>query len=339
VSVIENNGIWELRNFQRRILYRNINFDGRKRLKMKKCIVTGGAGFIGSHVVDFLAKEGYDVMVLDNFSTGKEENLLPDRKNVWWGNVDICDDAKVIGFFLAFKPDIVIHLAAQAAITTAMQNPYLDLNTNGMGTLTMAMISKKFEVQRFIYASTSAVYGDFHRLAMDETTPPHPDNYYGVSKLAGEGYLRSTDLISRTVLRFGNVYGPRQVPIGENQVIARMMRHFYKGDDFKIFGNGKQKRDFIYVEDVARSVVAAINGKSGVYNIAGGASYSINEVAAMVAETCGVPGYRWSYDRAREDLRTNVRMRIEKAQGGLGWTPQVDMRVGLRETLDWWKKQ
>lgn len=306
--------------------------------KLKNFIVTGGAGFIGSHVVDLLASSGHRVMVLDNFSTGRHETLLPERPNVSVVECDIRSDGEVMSAFLVEKDiDAVIHLAAQAAITTAMKNPYTDLSVNGMGTLTLLKISEKFKVKRFIYASTSAVYGD-RLLGMSEDTPIRPENYYGVSKATGELYTRIADLRT-TILRFGNVYGPRQVPIGENQVIARMMRHLFKGDEFHIFGDGKQCRDFVYVEDVARAVVMAIDRSTGIYNISGGKSYSINQVARMVAMTYGMDGYRWDYDYKRRDERKNALMYIHRAEDKLGWKPGVEMALGLRETLEWWRQQ
>jgi len=311
---------------------------GRKMPNLRKFIVTGGAGFIGSHVVDLLASGGHRVMVLDNFSTGRRENLLPERENVSVMECDIRRDGEVMAAFLVDRDiDAVIHLAAQAAITTAQQNPYTDLSINGMGTLTLLKMCEKFKVKRFIYASTSAVYGD-RLLGMSEETPIRPENYYGVSKATGELYTRIADLRA-TILRFGNVYGPRQVPIGENQVIARMMRHLFQGEEFYIFGDGKQCRDFIYVEDVARAVMMAIDGPMGIYNIAGGRSYSINQISKLVASTCGVDGYRWDYDYKRRDERKNALMYIHKAEDKLGWKPGVEIALGIRETMEWWRKQ
>lgn len=303
---------------------------------MAKYVVTGGAGFIGSHVADMLVSGGHKVLILDNFSTGKREYVSHLDSEVL--ECDIRNDGDVLKSLSRFKPDGIVHMAAQPAITQAWRNPYTDLSVNGMGTLTMLLAAKKFNVDRFVYASTSAVYGDKRIMGMKEGTPRRPDNPYGVSKLVGEMYTRVVD-VSTTVLRFGNVYGPRQVPIGENQVIARMMRHLIKGDEFYIFGDGKQKRDFIYVEDVARAVVKALTGLPGTYNIAGGQSVSVNQVAMTVADACGIPTYRWDYDYRRRDERKNVRLMIELAKEKLDWEPGVELAVGIRETLEWWKSQ
>lgn len=309
---------------------------------MTKYIVSGGAGFIGSHVVDRLVKDGHSVMILDDFSTGKIENIdqYETNENVIAMECDISNEIEVLGAFISYKPDGVIHLAAQAAISTAEADPVLDLRVNGLGTLNMLRHAKVAGVDRFVYASTSAVYG--HKLlGMNEGTSKCPDTYYGVSKYVGEMYCQIMDL-QTTVLRFGNVYGPRQVPIGENQVIARMMRHLIHGDDFCIFGDGKQRRDFVFVEDVANAVVMAAYDKSlsmhQVYNIAGGESASVNAVAHLVAKACELPGYEWEYDRKRMDDRTNVMMIIEAAFVGLGWKPEVSLLDGLRKTVEWWRQ-
>lgn len=319
-----------------------------------KFMVSGGAGFIGSHVVDRLAKDDHSVLVLDDFSTGRIENLLHHKylteytglkqsanENVIVLGCNISHPAEVLGAFIAYKPDVVIHLAAQAAISTAIADPVLDLQVNGVGTLNMLKNAMDAEVDRFVYASTSAVYG-YKLLALSEGTNKCPDTYYGVSKYVGEMYCNMMDL-QTTVLRFGNVYGPRQVPIGENQVIARMMRHLIQGEEFYIFGDGEQKRDFVFVEDVARAVVMAAYDKTysmhQVYNIAGGKSYSINAVARMVAKACELPGYDWEYDKKRMDERTNVRMKIENAFAGIGWEPDTSLQVGLQKAAEWWREQ
>lgn len=309
---------------------------------MARILVSGGAGFIGSHVVDRLVERRHQVFVLDNLSTGKAENLFHHRDNpdVQFKRGDILIELEVMGAFEVFKPEIVVHLAAQAAISTAEENPRTDLMSNGYGTLNMLLQAKQHGVKRFVYASTSAVYGS-KLLAMSEhTTNLCPENPYGVSKLTGEMYCRIFDLHS-SVLRFGNVYGPRQVPIGENQVIARMMRHLVYNEPFYIFGDGHQKRDFVYVEDVARAVVLAAEDKRvhmrDTYNVAGGQSYSVNGVAKILAELWGYKD-KWMYKRSRMDPRTNVRMNIDLIRAELDWEPVTNLPSGLQKTIEWWRK-
>lgn len=310
---------------------------------MAKILISGGSGFIGSHVVDRLVERKHEILVFDNFSTGKRENLARhfDNPDVKIEEGDIIVELEVMGAFETFKPQIVIHLAAQAAITTAEQNPGKDLLTNAYGTLTMLRWAQSHRVKRFVYASTSAVYG--HKLlAMSEhTTNLCPDNYYGVSKLAGEMYCRVMD-VPTTILRFGNVYGPRQVPIGENQVIARMMRFLMFNDPFFIFGDGHQKRDFVYVEDLAEAVVKAAEddrlNMNNVYNVAGGQSYSMNGVSKAVADLWGYKD-RWQYKKSRMDPRTNSRMAVDLIEQELDWKPKTNLRAGLQKTIEWWKDQ
>lgn len=295
-------------------------------------IVTGGAGFIGSHVVDLLVKKGHTVLILDNLSTGRQENINTDNK-VHFMKVDI-RISNITEIVEDFKPKAILNLAAQAAITTALIDPRKDLLTNGIGTINMLELAKKTGA-KFVYASTSAVYGDKVTKPLTEDMELRPDNPYGISKLCGEMYARIYD-VDATILRFGNVYGPRQVPIGENQVIARMLGHLTRWDEFKIFGDGMQKRDFVYVEDVARAVVMAIKGTSGVYNIASGFSHSVNEVGENLADLFGIPGYSWEHDHNRQDERRNVQTIVERAEKDLTWRATTPIRLGLLETKEWW---
>ena len=298
--------------------------------------ITGGAGFIGSHVVDLLAGK-HELMIIDNFSTGKHQNIsdaLTKHYPIALHDADICNLPVVLGLFDAFKPTHVVHLAAQAAITTSLSNPAFDLVTNAIGTLNVITASKKAGVKKVVFSSTSAVYKNSRR-KLRENSILEPDSPYGISKLTAESYLR-TMFPHTTILRFGNVYGPRQVPIGENQVIPRMIKHFKFGDEFYIFGDGKHQRDFIYVEDVAEAVRAALYGTCGIYNIASGNCFSVNEIASIVADMFGVAGYKWDYAPAREQ-REKVQMDVSAAKSGLGWKPKVMLREGLQRTMTYWE--
>ena len=304
-----------------------------------KILVTGGAGFIGSHVVELLQKANDDILVLDDFSTGHMRNIehLLTYANVHVVDHDISTMPNLQTLFVQFKPDVVIHLAAQAAITTAKNDPLRDLRINGIGTLNLLTVAERYQVSRFVYASTSAVYGDKNYLMpylmpVAEKNPLMPDNEYGISKLTGEHYVRLSKL-KTAILRFGNVYGPRQVPIGENQVIARMIRHFEKGDEFYIFGDGKQKRDFVFVEDVAQAVKVAM-GRGGIYNIASGKSVSVNEIAKTVARIYEAEGYQWEHKLERQDTRMNVRMNVSEAWEGLTWKAHTSLEDGLKRTIN-----
>lgn len=311
-----------------------------------RTLISGGAGFIGSHVADALQSAGHHVLILDNFSTGNMKNImqfLADGGKYRQADVRLCDGdisifETVSDVFRTFRPEAVIHLAAQAAISTSIENPIQDLTVNGIGTLNMLAAAKKYEVKRFVFSSTSAVYRASKFFSTKEDAPLEPNTPYGVSKLAAEMYVRSM-FRGAVVLRFGNVYGPRQVPIGENQLLSRMIRHFKYGDKFFIFGSGDQKRDYVYVTDVVEAIICSLYGDaSGTYNIATGRSTSVNEIAALVEDYYGVPGYKWEHT-STEDPRRKVCMDVTAAACGLGWKAQVGIKEGVIKTADWWEKK
>jgi len=303
-----------------------------------RILITGACGFIGSHVVELLVKSGNHILVVDNFSTGKMENIseLIDR---YPSKIDVAEgDIVSLPFlnrtFADFKPKYVIHLAAQAAITTAWQNPVKDISINAIGTLNVIQACKQTGVDKIIFSSTSAVYKETNA-KLKETSQVSPSSPYGISKLAAEYYLRSMFPAS-TILRFGNVYGERQVPIGENQLIPRMIRHFKYGDIFYINGDGKQERDFVYVGDVAQAVTNALYNKPGIFNISSGQSFSVNEIAGMIDEIYDIPNYKWEHTDVN-DQRRKVCLDISDAYSGLSWKPIINIREGIKKTVDWWE--
>lgn len=303
-----------------------------------KIIVTGGCGFIGSHVVELLVGEGNRVTVLDNLSSGLVANLEGLKGQRGLANVELCDVRQIHAmrpFFERVKPDAVIHLAAQPAITTSWKMPYLDAQVNALGILNVIRLAKDYDVRRIVFSSTSAVYAEKRWGALNETDKTVPDSPYGLSKLTAEHYLRLLFKDS-VVLRFANVYGPRQVPLGENQVVARMISHFLKGSDFKIHGDGRQTRDYIYVEDVAEAVAQALHAEDGTYNVSTGRSLSVMDVAAQVANAYGVPGYPWEHDRY-DDGRRAVRMNPGKFKQMAAWKARTSFHDGLQKTIAWWE--
>lgn len=300
-----------------------------------KILITGGCGFIGSHVVDLLAAEGnlVELLIVDNLSSG--ENIDKSLRNARLDVFDIINADFLEHAFQKFRPEVAIHLAAQPAITISLEEPIHDLRVNAIGTLNVIKAAKEVGA-RVIFSSTSAVYDDANICPLQETDHLVPSSPYGMSKLAAEFYIR-TYLQDYVILRFGNVYGPRQVPLGENQVIPRMIRHFEKGTKFEIHGDGSQKRDFVFVKDVAQAVALAIKGKIGIYNIASGFTYSINELASMVEEMYGLPKpYPWKHSKY-QDPRQDSRMDIDTARRGLQWYPTTSMKDGLLQTLEWWR--
>lgn len=299
-----------------------------------KILVTGSAGFIGSHVVDLLLKEGHQVLGLDDMSSGHEENL---NLKADFHKLNIASWYELVAEFVDFEPEAVIHLAAQPSICDSIDNPIRDGYVNVMGTLNVIRASQKIGVKRLVFSSTSAVYDDMYSsLPTPEEWPTHPSSPYGISKLAAESYVRLLMPNEGTVLRFGNVYGPRQLPLGQNQVVPKMIRHFEYGDEFVIHGGGFQQRDMVYVGDVARACLLALEGTPDIYNIASMRAVSVNQVASIIENIYEVPGYAWEHDN-QEDPRLKVELNIWKAEKGLGWKPEVDLKEGLKKTVEWWK--
>jgi len=303
-----------------------------------RIVVTGGAGFIGSHVVDLLLQKNHTVLVLDNFSTGKMDNLTGyslEHSGLIIKDCDIVHLPNTMGSCLPFKPDGIVHLAAQSAITTAMENPVKDATVNILGTLNMLNVATRAAVSRFVFSSTSAVYEKSNK-KLREKSKVAPSDPYGISKSAAEFYIRTVLPERHVILRYGNVYGPRQTPIGENQVVARMIRHFKFGDEFYIHGDGEQLRDYVFVKDVAEATVSALFGKTGTFNIATGSSFSVNEMAKFLEDAYHANGYPWDHTDI-QDPRRAVHMDPGLAYKKLDWFARTKIRDGIQKTVDWWE--
>jgi len=299
-----------------------------------KILITGAAGFIGSNSVDFLTRRYHKVLALDNFSTGKLENLSEFK-----GKVEPCDitDLKHLDqVFGDFRPKAVLHLAAQSAITTSILDPQKDLSVNALGTLNVLMMARKYNVSKFVFSSTSAVYGAGNRFfSSKESDCCIPNNPYGISKLSAENYIRTT-FKDHVILRYANVYGQRQQPVGQNQVIARAFRHFLFGDDFTVNGNGDQKRDFVHVSDICNANFLALTGNfTGTFNIASGKSFSVNTVLSEIAEIYGVSAYQWLHND-NTDERGNVHISSRYTAKRIGWKAYISLKNGLELTKTWW---
>lgn len=304
---------------------------------MSKIIVTGACGFIASHVVDLLVSQGHKVLGIDDLSTGKRENAPEPSANFETVKVNVGNWFDLVAEFVDFEPEYVIHLAAQPSIGESWDNPIRDAYSNVMGTLNVIRASQKIGAKGLVFSSTSAVYGEKVFPPVGEDDLKQPNTPYGVSKLAAETYVRMLMPDNSVVLRFGNVYGPRQVPIGENQVVPRMIRHFEKGDEFYIHGDGNQERDMVYVGDVSRACANALEGDTGIYNIASGVGHTVNFLAKVMADIYEIPDYAWQHDDKTDPRR--IVMNIDNAKVGLNWMPTTDIYNGLKETVEWWKKQ
>ncbi len=302
-----------------------------------RILVTGGAGFIGSHVVDAYLEQGHDVVVIDDLSTGKRENVHPRAKLY---PMDI-RDAELEGVFATERPEIINHHAAKASVRESMASPMLYADVNILGSLNLLQLSRKYGVKKFIYISTGgAVYGEPEYLPADEAHRIQPLDPYGASKAAFEHYLplyQANHGLPFTVLRYGNVYGPRQDPLGEAGVVAIFAGQMLRGEQAVINGSGDQERDFVYVGDVAQANILALGGGDGrVYNIGTGTGTSISEIfarlkAATAYERAAVHGP----PKAGEVFK--VYLNVDRVARELGWQAATDLQEGLRQTVEYFR--
>ncbi|HIE51707.1 MAG TPA: NAD-dependent epimerase/dehydratase family protein [Armatimonadetes bacterium] len=298
-------------------------------------LVTGGAGFIGSHIVDAYLARGHQVSVLDNLSTGRRE-FVPAGIPLY--QVDLRDAEAVNAVLAAVRPEIVNHHAAQINVVTSLRDPALDAQTNVLGSINLLQACVAYGVRKIIYASTGgAVYGnpDPADLPVGEDYPLYPISPYGISKHTVEHYLFQTAAnygLSYTTLRYSNVYGPRQNPHGESGVVAIFTDCLLRGEPCIIFGDGTQTRDFVYVGDVVAANVAALErGDNGVYNIGTGVETSVLEVVAALEAAAGRPvAVEYAPPRVGEVYR--ICLDCSRAERELGWRAQVDIREGVRRT-------
>src|SRR4026209_345486 len=256
---------------------------------MAKILVTGGAGFIGSHVVDLFVAQGYEVVIVDDLSTGRASNLNPAAK---FYQVDI-RSPQLREVFEAEKPDYVSHHAAQMDVRRSVAQPLFDADINILGSINVIETAKDFNVKRIIYISTGgAVYGEPERLPCDESHPINPICQYGASKHTVEHYLYMYHVnygLKYTVLRYPNVFGPRQDPHGEAGVVAIFTGKMLAGEAVMINGDGDQTRDFVYVGDCAKAnhLALTVDHQPGIYNLGWGRPTSINEICSVLVDITG----------------------------------------------------
>jgi len=293
-----------------------------------RAAVTGGAGFIGSHVVDALVARGDEVHVIDNFATGRRENL---NDGATVHEVDIREPLETL--FAEIAPELVVHLAAQADVGTSVERPLFDAEVNVLGTVNVLEAARPHGAQLVFSSTGGALYGECERPARedDERRPLSP---YGTSKLAGEAYLGTWNALHRTrhvVLRFGNVYGPRQLAKLEGGVVAIFMDRLRAGENVRIFGDGKQERDFVYVGDVVDAILASIGRDGGVYNVGTGEPTSVNALFDGVRRAAGVDAEAEYADARPGDLLRSV-LDVSRAERELGWRSRTPLEEGLRLT-------
>jgi UDP-glucose 4-epimerase len=305
-----------------------------------KILVTGGAGFIGSNVVDAYVEAGYDVAILDNLTTGKKENLNPKAKFYY---VDIRNKEKLSQIIKEFYPEIINHHAAQIDVRKSVEDPVFNAEVNEIGTLNLLNVAKDAKVSKIIFSSTGgAIYGEVaEEKGADENHPQEPISPYAITKRAAEMYLHSYMVnygIKYTVLRYSNVYGPRQDPLGEAGVIAIFCGKMLKNEQPTIFGDGKQLRDYVFVKDVAEGNLLVLKkGDNQIFNIGTGVGTSVNELFAYLKEIFKFDK-KANYATARTGELLRSVLNCEKIHKRLGWKASVDIKAGLRQTLEWYKQ-
>jgi UDP-glucose 4-epimerase len=297
-----------------------------------KVLLTGGAGFIGSHAADHLARD-HEVVVVDDLSTGKRDNV-PEGTRFF--EEDIRSGCEEV--FREFRPEVLCHQAAQMDVRRSVREPDFDADVNVLGTIRLLQNCVRYEVGRVIFASTGgAVYGEQEEFPAPENHPQYPVSPYGVSKLAGERYLHYYSIqhgISYAALRYANVYGPRQDPHGEAGVVAIFSGNLAANMTSRINGTGEQTRDYVYVGDVARAIILALEGEvpNGAYNVGTGIETSVNELYELLRE---ISGRSLSPEHGPPKPGEQERSSVDpsKSEELLNWRPEVGLEAGLKETL------
>jgi UDP-glucose 4-epimerase len=302
-----------------------------------KVLVTGGAGFIGSHVVDAFLGAGHEVLIVDNLCTGHRENLNPKARFV---ELDVTDPA-LVDLIRDERPAAISHHAAQMDVRRSVADPLFDARVNILGTINLLEGARKANVRRVLFVSSGgAVYGEQEQFPAPETHPTNPLSPYGVSKRAGELYAffyQAEYHLPFVALRYANVYGPRQDPHGEAGVVAIFTGRMLRGEPITINGDGKQTRDYVFVGDVARANLLALEGQStGPLNIGTGVETDVNQLAqGLLAASGSRSEVRHGEAKPGEQRRSVVD--CARAATLLEWRPEVSLAEGLKRTVDWFR--
>lgn len=305
-----------------------------------KVLVTGGAGFIGSHVVDLYIKHGYEVVIVDDLSTGRLANLNPEAT---FYQMDICEP-QLKEIFAKERPDFVNHHAAQMNVRRSVLDPLFDANVNIVGSLNLIECAKLFDIKKVVYISTGgAVYGEPDYLPCDENHPINPICQYGASKHTVEHYLymyRENYDLAYTVLRYPNVYGPRQDPHGEAGVVAIFTGQMLAGEQVTINGDGEQTRDYVYVEDCARAnlMVTASDQPAGIYNLGSGRGTSVNQIFEALSNHIDYP-LEPVHGPAKVGETRHIYLDSSLIQETFGWAAEWTLEAGIGETVQYFREK
>src|SRR5713226_2305965 len=306
-----------------------------------KALVTGGAGFIASHVVDAYFEEGLDVVIVDDLSRGSIENVNP-RARLY--DADIRNYEEMRKIFETECPDYVNHHAAQMDLRRGVVEPVFDADVNILGSIHLLNLAVEFKVKRVVYASSGGgVYGEPLQVPIPESHAVNPITPYGISKHTVEHYLYTYNALyglPYVVLRYGNVYGPRQSSKGEAGVVAIFCEQMLQKITPTIFGQGKKTRDYVEVSDVARANVRALSvGDGEIFNIATGVQTTDYQIFEAVREALGIAPFRPSYAPKRPGEVDHIVLEVSKARNKLGWQPQVELRQGVLRTAEWFRSR
>ncbi len=306
-----------------------------------RVLVTGGAGFIGSHIVDQCVAAGHEVAIVDNLweeGGGKTQNL---NAQATFYRADVTDEATLARIFDEVRPEIVSHQAAQHSVAISTKNPQLDARVNILGLLNVLTNCTRTGTRKIVFASSGATYGTPASLPINEDTPQRPESPYGITKMVTEHYLRywqEANGLTYTALRYGNVFGPRQDPNGEAGVIAIFAKRFLNHDSVRIDWDGEQQKDYVYVEDVARANLLALDhGDNEIFCIGTGRGASVNELYRVLEKTTG-----YSPEIVRAPKRPGdiylAYFDSSKAARVLGWKPQETLEEGIKNTVDYFRQ-
>ena len=304
-----------------------------------KILITGGAGFIGSHIADRLIAKGAAVTVIDNLSTGFESNINASAKFI---KADITDFKNIEKIFIDERPDIIYHLAAQIDVRKSVSDPMFDAQTNIMGTLNLINLSAAHKIKKFIFSSTGgAIYGDTDIRPTPESHPEWPLSPYGIAKLAADKFLNYYNEISGfkyVSLRYGNVYGPRQNPHGEAGVVAIFLNKMLKNEQPVINGDGEQTRDYVYVEDVVKANILALENenidKVGIYNVGTSVEISVNDLFKEINKNFDNK-YEEVHGPAKLGEQKTSCLSYEKIKKDMNFIPKTDFSEGIKKTYEW----